>query len=707
LIYTITDPQQNVTTYQYDSRGNRTSITDAMNNTTTFAYDSGSRLLTITYPGGTTTTSFTYDYRGRRIMMTDQNNKTTTYAYDDADRLVTVTDPATNKTQYSYDTESNLLSIEDANSHTTSFTYDAFGRVTETTFPSTHYEQYGYDAANNLISKTDRKGQTINYVYDDMYRLTQKTYPDSTSVEYVYDLVGKIRQVTDPTGTYGFAYDNMGRLVGTTTQYTFLPLNNFTNSYTYDANSNRLTLTDPQGGVTSYAYDTLNRLSTLTPPTAFSSTGFGFTYDALSRRTQMTRPNGVTTNYSYDNLSRLLSVLHQVSASTIDGAAYTYDSAGNRTAKTNELSAVTSNYTYDPLYELTQVTQATNTTESYSYDPVGNRLSSLGVSSYTNNSSNELTSTSAASYAYDANGNTTSKTVSGNTTNYTWDYENRLTSVMLPGTGGTVAFKYDGLGHRVQKAFTQGSTTTTTNYLYDGANPIEDVDQNGNVLARYEQTTNIDEPLAELRSGTTSYYQADGLGSVTSLSSSAGALANTYTYDSFGNLTASTGSLTNRFEFTGREFDPETAIYFYRARYYDPSVGRFASEDPIGFYGGKNFYRYAKNNPVNLRDPRGKNPGATIALPVSEGLAGLLCFGSGACETAIAVGVVAVAVGATGYAIYRLVKRPDPPCENTVDCKQVKQFCIESCTESSLPSGDNGFRFFNCLNRCLEAAGCR
>jgi RHS repeat-associated protein len=294
-----------------------------------------------------------------------------------------------------------------------------------------------------------------------------------------------------------------------------------------------------------------------------------------------------------------------VSSSTIDGAAYTYDSAGNRTAKTNELSAVTSNYTYDPLYELTQVTQATNTTESYSYDPVGNRLSSLGVSSYTNNSSNELTSSSAASYAYDANGNTTSKTVSGNTTNYTWDYENRLTSVVLPGTGGTLTFKYDGLGHRVQKAFTQGSSTSTTNYLYDGANAIEDVDQNGNVLARYEQTTNIDEPLAELRSGTTIYYQADGLGSVTSLSTSTGALANTYTYDSFGNLTASTGSLTNRFQYTAREFDSETGLYFHRARYYDPSPGKFSSEDPIGFRGGTNFYKYVRNNPVLFADPTG------------------------------------------------------------------------------------------------------
>lgn len=112
----------------------------------------------------------------------------------------------------------------------------------------------------------------------------------------------------------------------------------------------------------------------------------------------MTRPNNVTTNYTYDNLSRLLSVLHQVGSSTIDGASYGLDTTGNRTLKTDWLANVTSNYTYDQIYELTQATQGNNTTESYSYDPVGNRLSSLGVASYTVNNSNELTATSAASY---------------------------------------------------------------------------------------------------------------------------------------------------------------------------------------------------------------------------------------------------------------------------------------------------------------------
>ena len=115
-----------------------------------------------------------------------------------------------------------------------------------------------------------------------------------------------------------------------------------------------------------------------------------------------------------------------VGRSTIDGAVYTLDADGNRTAKQDDLAGVASNYTYDKIYELTQVTQGANTTESYSYDPVGNRLSSLGLSPYNVNTSNELTSTPNASYTYDNNGNTTSKTNSRGTTNYTWDFETQI-----------------------------------------------------------------------------------------------------------------------------------------------------------------------------------------------------------------------------------------------------------------------------------------
>jgi RHS repeat-associated protein len=596
LISSITDPQSNVTTYAYDSRGNRTGITDALSHVTSFAYDSGNRLTTITYPDSTTST-FTYDYRGRRVTATDQNGKTTTYAYDDADRLTSVTDAANNVTQYAYDTENNLTSITDANSHVTNFSYDAFGRLTRATFPSNNSETYSYDADNNLTSKTDRKGQTIQYVYDALNRLTQKSYPDSTSVEYTYDLVGKIQQVNDPTGTYGFSYDNMGRLTGTSTAYSFLS-GTFTNGYTYDAASNRTGYTAPDGSTNTYSYDTLNRLTTLANSWAGS---FGFTYDALSRRTEMTRPNSVATNYTYDNLSRLLSVSHQLSGSTIDGAAYTLDSAGNRKAKTDQRAGVSSNYAYDAIYQLLNTAQGAITTESYSYDPVGNRLSSLGVSPYTNNSSNELTATSSTSYSYDDNGSTTGKTDTTGTTAYVWDFENRLTSVTLPNSGGTVTFKYDPLGRRIQKI----SPTATSIFLYDGPNLIETVNATGGMIARYTQGQNIDEPLATQRGTTTDYYEQDGLGSVTSLTASNGSVAQSYTYDSFGNITNSSGSLTNFFRYTGREFDTETNLYYYRARYYDPSGGRFVSSDPFWPHGGLNSYLYSFNNPVIWIDPFG------------------------------------------------------------------------------------------------------
>ncbi len=218
------------------------------------------------------------------------------------------------------------------------------------------------------------------------------------------------------TGTYSFTYDNMNRLTQATTDYSFDSHGAYTVQYGYDAASNRTSMTAPDGSTNSYSYDSLNRLTNLTN----SLTGsFGFNYDVLSRRTQLTRPNGVNTNYSYDNLSRLLSVLHQVGSTTIDGASYTYDSAGNRTAKTNYLNSTTENYTYDALYQLTQVMQGSSTTESYSYDAVGNRLSSLGLSPYSYNSSNQLTATPSATYTYDYNGNTTSKADSTGTTTYT------------------------------------------------------------------------------------------------------------------------------------------------------------------------------------------------------------------------------------------------------------------------------------------------
>jgi RHS repeat-associated protein len=301
-------------------------------------------------------------------------------------------------------------------------------------------------------------------------------------------------------------------------------------------------------------------------------------------------------------LSRLLSVLHQAGTVTLDGAGYTYDNTGNRTSKTNYLNNITENYTYDPIYQLTQVTQGLTTTESYSYDAVGNRLSSLGVSPYVYNSSNQLTSTPAATFTYDNNGNSATKADVSGTTTYNWDFENRLTSVVLPGAGGTVTFKYDPFGRRIQKSSANG----ITNYVYDGSNSVQEVDQAGAELVHYAQGDGIDQPLVASRGGVLGFYEQDGLASVTTLTDSTGRVLDSYTYDSFGNAAPPTGSFINLYQFTGRDYDAETGLRYYRGRYYSPDTGRFISEDPVGFSSGTmNLYSYVGSNPGNFTDPTG------------------------------------------------------------------------------------------------------
>jgi RHS repeat-associated protein len=189
---------------------------------------------------------------------------------------------------------------------------------------------------------------------------------------------------------------------------------------------------------------------------------------------------------------------------------------------------------------------------------------------------------------------------------YTWDFENRLSSATLSNGSGLETFRYDPFGRRIQKIWpnTANSSTMVRNYLYDGANIVTELNASGAVVASYTQGAGIDEPLAMRRGGYISYYHADGLGSVTSLTNTNAQPVATYVYDSFGNTTATEG-IFNPFRYTGREQDPETGLYYYRARYYDPSIGRFVSEDPIRFFAGMNFYEYGFNDPVDSTDPSG------------------------------------------------------------------------------------------------------
>jgi RHS repeat-associated protein len=185
----------------------------------------------------------------------------------------------------------------------------------------------------------------------------------------------------------------------------------------------------------------------------------------------------------------------------------------------------------------------------------------------------------------------------------------------------TVHDKYDGLGRRVEKDVVS-ATTKVTRYIYDNEDILLELDGSNNIAARYTHGPGIDEPLIMEKGGANFFYHADGLTSITDLTNQSGSIAQRYTYSSFGEIESQLdANFAQPYNFTAREFDPETGLYFYRARYYDPVTGHFVQQDPIGLAGGDvNLYRYVVNNPVNFVDPSGKVLPLIVIIPVVAGV---------------------------------------------------------------------------------------
>jgi RHS repeat-associated protein len=450
-----------------------------------------------------------------------------------------------------------------------------------------NFKAYAYDAAGNRSSRTDEKGNVTRYDYDNLNRLSRVTYPDGTYKTFAYDLRSNISSAMNQDIGYSFSYDLNNRLTGITDS------NGRPIAYQYDALGNRSQMTTPDGRTISYARDAVNRLTGI-----LSSPGplnFSFSYDSAGRRTELSYPNGVTTTYSYSPSSYLTALSAQkLPQNPMNSFSYSHDGMGNRTSMT-DLSGV-HNYTYDSIYQLTQATHPNMPTEQFGYDFVGNRVSAEG----------EAVGTPVA-------------------TNYTYDLENRLIKVEYPGM--VAQYKHNPFGRRIEK----NVNGDITRYVYDGPNIITEYDGNGNVKNGYIHNLAIDDPLAVQQDSNAYFYHKDGLGSVTSLTDSTGSVVNSYTYKSFGEIYSQTGSLQQPFTFTGRELDLESGLYYYRARYYDPKIGRFWTKDPIGLAGGDvNLYRYVGNNPIRYIDPWGliryNAPPPRTVPPEGATLNALQCF---------------------------------------------------------------------------------
>lgn len=615
----VTDSAGAMTSYGYDASGNMTSQTDANGATTRFAYNAKSQVVKETDPQGNVT-AYSYDANGNKVSQTDANGNSTTYRYNFKGELISERDALGNVTTFSYGATGcpscgggtdKLTSISDANGNSTSYQYDNLGRLVSETDPLGNVTSYAYDPSGKLVAKTDGNGATTKYAYDSLGKLLKKTYPDATTTTFSYDAKGRVVKAANQNVVYTFIYDANGNLTSATDS------KGRTIGYSYNALGQKTKTISPDGRTITYSYDEAGRLTGL-----LDGGNFSIGYDKVGRRSSLTYPNGDRTSYDYDKAGRLLNLLHKNKAGrVISSNSHTHDQTVNRLSNTSQEKSVS--YQYDAIYRLTQALSSTpgnssNTSgrgdgipnatqqqkESYFYDAVGNRLASERRAAYVYNQANQLVA-NGGSYQYDQNGNLIQKTTSEGTTNYEWDYENRLVKVTTP--DGTVAeFAYDPFGRRIAKKVTESGTSTSTRYFYDNQNILFEYDDGGAIGNRYTHGPGVDEPLMVTTAKEKYYYHADGLGSILALSDGAGKVVQTYDYDSYGNLKDLMNRIKQAYTYTGREWDKETGLYYYRARYYDPMEGRFISMDPISFQGGDvNLYGYTGNNPINFTDPSG------------------------------------------------------------------------------------------------------
>ena len=668
----VTDPLNHTTTTTYDGVGNVIGITDALNRTTEYVYDGLNRpTQTVDAIGNTTVTA--YDKVGNTIAVTDPLGQTTSLFYDDLDRQISVLDPLDretiteydansnvtsitdalgNVTQYSYDgndrqitttdaqgetttttydPEGNILSVTDPGGNTTSYTYDELYRLLTETDQLGNVRSYAYDAVGNQTQSIDANNRIQQFVYDDLNRRTEEQWLDESSnpirtITFDYDAASQLKEVSDQDSTYKYTYDESGRLTSVDNAGT-PGVPNVVLDYTYDDVNNLLSVTETidgeASGIESFVYDDLNRVIQTTQTGAgVTDKRVDFEYDNAYRMTEVTRYSDLagtievaTSDYDYDIANRLRELTHKKGDNIIAEYDWSYD-AVNRLIGLESVDG-SSSFSYDELDQLTDAEYSFQSDENYSYDENGNRTNS----GYETEADNQLSSDGTYNYEYDGEGNLIKRTeiATGEVMELSWDYRNRLIAVEVKDSNGdvieSVEYVYDAFDRRLGKivdADGDGSESAVAErFVYDGHHIALVFDGEGDLVNRYLHGPGIDQVLAqEDGSGEVLWGLTDNQGSVRDVVDDSGEVVNHIVYDGFGGVVSETDSTVEfRFGYTGRELDEETGWYYYRARYYDPQVGRFVSQDPIGFAGGDvNLYGYVGNSPTNFTDPSGLVP---------------------------------------------------------------------------------------------------
>ena len=639
---TRTAPSGAVTTFEYDSLDRPVTIhvdpaeDGATRRTTTFLYNRFDQVLTTTHADHTT-----------------EAPRVATNVYSLQGLLTSETGPGTFPLTYGYDENGRRTTMLDANGALTQWNYDDRGRPTRKTYDDGSFVEYGYDSANNLTSRTDARGITTNWIYNEFNRVTNVNYPNDPDVVWTYDAFGRPETVTDATGLTEWTRDAFGRIstqrvdaVGREVRF-FYTLNDQVESQEiWDVRSE----TPVKERTISIDFDFRSRIDSISDD-AVGSSPWTYTWDQhFPAVGSITSPRGAGLATTRDSLGQVTS--HTATgpdATSLFDFAFTYDLAGR--VQTRSDGSDTKTYGYDVFGQLTGITAPGLTSETYSYDQIGNRLSAstaLSTATYTPNRLNLPTAINGLAQAFDENGNQTRVLESGPTgrdLTLTWGDENNLLRAENAATGHASEFAYDALGHRVEERRYDSLAATipirVERTLYVGWTPLATyvTDSPSGTGAADPATYHglSADAAADMRresdltwgpdlsssiggfggvggllasthyaaDGSVSdrlYYFADPLGNISTVTDDNDQVRAAYTYTAYGSVLTATGDLAqnNPWQFSTKPIDLwTTGFAYYGYRYYDPTHGRWLSRDPLGEAGGVNLTGFVNNSPAN------------------------------------------------------------------------------------------------------------
>jgi len=613
-----------------DALGNRTEMVynrggqlleqrDPMGRVTRFVYDALGRRVEIILPAPkpgekNPVRKTVYNVLGQVVQEIDPLGNATTTEYDAFGRRAAVIDAEGGRTEFTYNATGKMLSLKDPVGNVTSWVYDDAGRMVEETNELGKTRRFEYEG-RLPVRKTDRNGRVTAFEYNDLGRpVAEKWLGIDGKVERIiasqYDALGKLEQVADLDSTHTFVYDDLDRNTLMTMQLTGLEMP-ITFKNQFDDANRRTHVAAKIGGivdhVNQYAYDALGRVTGISQ----GEKRVDYAYNAVGQRTATSVFAGgdrvFDTLYGYDGMGRLMDLTHSNGEKVFANYDYSWDIANRITgfdfSYLGEKEEKTAEHGYDQTSQLVAADyNAFQPNEAYQYDANGNRKN------FETGANNQLTNDGEFCYTYDSEGNRVEKMsiATGEKTKYVWDHRNRLTQVVTPKE--SVAYSYDYLNRTTRR--------NSEFVVHDGWQIVLTCDARGAVKDRNLWGANQDELIAT----NDQFTLCDHLGSVRDVVDASGKVLNHIEYNAFGKITKQTGKSTSVFGYTGKMFDDATGLQWNINRWYDSNVGRWVSEDPIGFEADDtNLYRYVDNVPVLYSDAFGW---FEVSVSVYKGLGG-------------------------------------------------------------------------------------